>query len=314
MLQVAPTQISSLRCLPLRSSSIKDVIDTKHHGTIYHRGHVAGLFCQPKGRLSTRRASLVDATLPLLVSHHPGLYVGIGMNTLVYILGNGILLKGLALDGFLSSWVLGCASFSAFGVYGYALVCLYFLLGSWVTKVRMDVKIREGTAEAKGGRRGIGSVLGSGLAGMVCAVLALSEKIHGIPMVLLQIGFVTSFCSKLFDTVSSEIGKAYGKTTYLATTFERVPRGTEGAVSLEGTVAGMSASVFLGCCAVLLGMITPEALLYVITASFIANYAESIIGAIFQGRVEWLTNDLVNIIQITIASCVSILLSYYFVK
>jgi uncharacterized protein (TIGR00297 family) len=62
-----------------------------------------------------------------------------------------------------------------------------------------------------------------------------------------QIGFVASFCSKLSDTVSSEVGKAYGKTTYLVTTFELVPRGTEGAVSLEGTAAGVgAAAVFSG--------------------------------------------------------------------
>jgi uncharacterized membrane protein len=36
-----------------------------------------------------------------------------------------------------------------------------------------------------------------------------------------------------------QVGKAYGKTTYLITTFERVPAGTEGAVSLEGTLAGV---------------------------------------------------------------------------
>lgn len=248
--------------------------------------------------------------LSQLTARHPGLLVGAVMNTLVYILGNRILLKGLALDGYVSSWVLGLLSFSAFGVYGYALVCLYFILGSWATKIKMDVKIREGTAEAKGGRRGIGSVLGSGVAGMVCAGVAL---LHGdIPMELLQTGFVASFCSKLSDTVSSEIGKGYGKTTYLATTFESVPRGTEGAVSLEGTLAGVGASILLGCCAVLVGMITLKGLLYVIVASFIANYAESVLGAVYQDRIAWLTNDVVNIIQITCASVVSMLLSYYF--
>jgi uncharacterized protein (TIGR00297 family) len=54
---------------------------------------------------------------------------------------------------------------------------------------------------------------------------------------------VASFCSKLSDTVSSEVGKAYGQTTYLITTFQLVPRGTEGAVSLEGTAAGAIAAV-----------------------------------------------------------------------
>ncbi len=54
---------------------------------------------------------------------------------------------------------------------------------------------------------------------------------------------MASFCSKLSDTVSSEVGKAYGQTTYLITTFQLVPRGTEGAVSLEGTAAGAIAAV-----------------------------------------------------------------------
>ena len=58
-----------------------------------------------------------------------------------------------------------------------------------------------------------------------------------------QIGFVASFASKLSDTVSSEVGKAYGRTTYLATNFKVVQRGTEGAVSLEGTFAGIAAAL-----------------------------------------------------------------------
>jgi uncharacterized membrane protein len=117
-----------------------------------------------------------------------------------------------------------------------------------------------------------GSVWGSGLAGMACAVAALATGVQE-PW---RIGFVASFVSKLSDTVSSEIGKvcscplpspeqvqsqskeetqnllgipllgihqAYGQTTYLITTLQRVPRGTEGAISAEGTLAGALAAV-----------------------------------------------------------------------
>lgn len=35
-----------------------------------------------------------------------------------------------------------------------------------------------------------------------------------------QVGFAASFASKLADTTSSEIGKAYGQTTYLVTTLQ----------------------------------------------------------------------------------------------
>ena len=53
----------------------------------------------------------------------------------------------------------------------------------------------------------------------------------------LILAYVPSLATKLGDTFASEIGKAYGKTTFLITTFERVEPGTEGAVSAEGTAA-----------------------------------------------------------------------------
>ena len=55
---------------------------------------------------------------------------------------------------------------------------------------------------------------------------------------ILKVGFLAALATKLSDTCGSEIGKAYGKTAYLVTTWKVVPRGTEGAVSVEGTVAG----------------------------------------------------------------------------
>ena len=53
----------------------------------------------------------------------------------------------------------------------------------------------------------------------------------------------------------AQVGKAYGQTTYLVTTFERVTRGTEGAVSLEGTLAGIAAAVLFAGIALALGQV-----------------------------------------------------------
>ncbi|CAI7830856.1 unnamed protein product [Closterium sp. NIES-54] len=66
-----------------------------------------------------------------------------------------------------------------------------------------------------------------------------------------QLGYVASFATKLSDTAGSEIGKAFGKRTFLVTSFQPVPRGTEGAVSLEGTLAGLAAAVVLSAAALL---------------------------------------------------------------
>jgi len=241
----------------------------------------------------------------------PGLPVGVIANTVVYVLGNRVLLKGLALDGYVSSYVLGCLSYAAFGPCGYLLVCIYFLIGSYVTKLKMDVKEKEGTAEARGGRRGVGSVLGSGLAGLACAaavLLGVPSVVSTLSFEALKVGFTASFCSKLSDTVSSEVGKAYGKTAYLATTLKKVARGTEGAVSLEGTVAGVVASVVLGACGFIGGLVDGRGLVCVIAASVVANYLESLVGAGVQrgGAVPWLTNDVVNMLQISVASVLGI--------
>jgi uncharacterized membrane protein len=49
---------------------------------------------------------------------------------------------------------------------------------------------------------------------------------------------VASLATKLSDTFASEIGKAYGKTTFLITTLERVEPGTEGLCTTELFVVG----------------------------------------------------------------------------
>ena len=45
-----------------------------------------------------------------------------------------------------------------------------------------------------------------------------------------------------------------------------------------------------------------------VVAAFLANTAESIVGAAVQGRVAWLTNDVVNALQISLAAALAVLL------
>ncbi|CAN0891237.1 Protein VTE6, chloroplastic [Linum grandiflorum] len=174
----------------------------------------------------------------------------------------------------------------------------------------MAQKEAQGVAEKRKGRRGPGSVIGSGAAGCVCALLS----IYGVGgegfSQLWVLGFVASFCTKLNDTASSEIGKAYGKTTYLATTFKVVPRGTEGAVSVEGTLAGFLAAIILASISCLLGQIDGSEAVICVIASQIANFGESLIGAVFQEKdgFGWLNNDAVNVINISIGSVLAVVM------
>jgi len=242
------------------------------------------------------------------------------------VAGARVLLAGLTPSGVAHASFLGAATWAAFGSGGYALVCLYFLAGSGVTRLGLARKQAEGTAEARGGRRGPGSVWGSGAAGAACAaaalLLALPPAAGAPPPVapawflppplaalasdpsFWRVGFVAAFASKLADTASSEVGKAYGRTTYLAAPpFRPVPRGTEGAVSAEGTGAGALAALAFALAALVLGQLAgPGEAAAVVAAAALANAFESALGATAQGRVAWLSNDVVNALQISVAA------------
>ncbi|XP_047330904.1 protein VTE6, chloroplastic [Impatiens glandulifera] len=246
----------------------------------------------------------------------PTLQSALACNVIIFILGSPILRSGLSLSGIGSAFLLGSLTWRAFGPPGFLIVAAYFIIGTAATKVKMVQKEAEGVAEKKKGRRGPASVLGSSAAGCVCAFLSILG-IGGKPISHLWVlGFIASFCTKLSDTVSSEIGKAYGKTTYLVTTFKTVPRGTEGAMSLEGTLAGLLASVILSSAGCLLGEIKAVEAIICVAASQFANLGESIIGASFQEKegFRWLNNDVVNVINITMGSIFAILIQQFLIK
>ncbi|CAN0915259.1 Protein VTE6, chloroplastic [Linum grandiflorum] len=166
---------------------------------------------------------VVSDAISLLQSPHPTWQSSLFNNFLIFILGSPILVSGLSFSGISAAFLLGTLIWRAFGPSGFLLVASYFIIrgigfcccfqGTGVTKVKMSQKEAQGIAEKRRGRRGPGSVIGSSAAGCVCAFLS----IYGVGgeefAQLWQLGFVASFCTKLNDTVSSEIGKAYAKTT-----------------------------------------------------------------------------------------------------
>ncbi|CAI0441040.1 unnamed protein product [Linum tenue] len=252
---------------------------------------------------------VVSEAIGLLQSPDPTWQSALLNNLLIFVLGSPILVTGLSFPGISAAFLLGTLTWRAFGPSGFLLVASYFVIGTGVTKVKMAQKEAQGVAEKRKGRRGPGSVIGSSAAACVCALMSI-YGIGGVEFAQLwQLGFVASFCTKLNDTVSSEIGKAYGKTTYLVTTFKVVPRGTEGAVSLEGTLAGFLASIVLASIGCLMGQINGAEALICVVASQIANFGESIIGAVFQEKegYQWVRNSDHFIISL-IPTCCSALI------
>ncbi len=211
--------------------------------------------------------------------------------------------KLLTPAGYGNAWLLGVIIWLAFGWRGYATVLFYFFVGSAVTKIGMAEKEALGIAEARGGIRGPGNVWGSALTGALCGLLAIAFPVW---QELLALGFVASLSTKLSDTTATEIGKAYGERTFLITTLSPVPRGTEGAISLEGTLAGVLGSLALAAVAYAIGLVSLTGVVVCAIAAFIATTVESLIGATVEDQLGWLTHDLVNIINTTIGAIVAI--------
>ncbi|MEM9163181.1 MAG: TIGR00297 family protein [Cyanobacteria bacterium P01_F01_bin.4] len=212
--------------------------------------------------------------------------------------------------GYLNAWVLGVLLWGAVGWQAFAVTMAYFAVGTAVTKVGFAQKEAAGIAEARGGVRGPGNVWGSALVAAVCALLVLVVTLTGNGASAwigwLVLGLVASLATKLSDTSATEIGKAYGQRTFLITTLKPVPRGTEGAVSLEGTLAGAVGSILLATFAWGIGLIAPVGILICAIAAFIATNIESLIGATIEGKIPGLTHDVVNIINTLIGAGVAV--------
>ena len=89
-----------------------------------------------------------------------------------------------------------------------------------------------------------------------------------------------------------------------------VPRGTEGAISLEGTAASLVGSGLMAGVMAGLGVIeTPQAVALVTAVGMAATLLESLIGATLQARVAWLSNEAVNGLQTLVAALLAMALA-----
>lgn len=212
--------------------------------------------------------------------------------------------KSLTNSGLVNAWFLGNILLTCGGFQAWTSCALYFLIGTIVTKIKMGEKEKAGIAEKRGGMRGPENVWGSAAtAAIFCSLLG-----HGGNDNLLKLAFMSSLATKASDTSASEIGKAFGKNTFLITNLKRVPPGTEGAVSIEGTIAGIIGSILIAVYGIEIGWVQDwNQLGVVVISSFIATTIESFLGATIQND-KLITNEFINFINTMVGSLVTLLL------
>ena len=213
--------------------------------------------------------------------------------------------------GWISAGILGTILWGCMSWQGWISVVIYLLFGSLVTRIGFRFKKEKGISEKREGKRGPENVWGSAATGLFFAIMA---NLNLANIVLFKIGFAASFVAKLADTFGSEIGKRFGRDTYLITSFKRVESGTEGGVSIEGTLASILGAIVMAYVMLCLSIISTKSQFIIVSISgFLATILESIIGAKYQNKFK-LSNEGVNAIQTSISSLLAIFffMSYLF--
>jgi uncharacterized protein (TIGR00297 family) len=187
---------------------------------------------------------------------------------------------------------------------GWLLLLVTFAAAVISSRMGLQRKQSLGIAEERGGRRGAGNAIANTGVAAVAALMASLTYAHDLAL----LAFVAALAAGGSDTVASEIGKAWGRSTYLITSARPVPPGTSGALSLEGTVAGIAAALLLGAVGATLGLIPWTLVGVVATGATLGSLAESILGATLEPR-GVVNNDVLNFLNTAIAAAVAVQLA-----
>src|SRR5579872_3149379 len=186
---------------------------------------------------------------------------------------------------------------------GFAGLLAVFVL-TWVTtRFGYKRKQRLGTAEARSGRNAL-QVLANLGTSAICAVLYTTL----LPDVRFLVAMAAALAEAAADTVSSEMGQALGRAPRLITTWQKVEPGTNGAVTLAGTMDGATAATAVALVFALSGIFSWRSFAICAGAGVAGMIFDSFLGATLE-RSHWLGNNAVNFASTIIAAVLAFLLS-----
>ncbi len=225
------------------------------------------------GALALLLPALPNAAVLLEPEALRRLALGVGVNVALPALAAAfgvVRPSGAVAGGIVGALVLGLG-----GVGPYALLWAFFAGGTLATRFGRARKEAMGKAEAAGGRRSAANVLANcSVAAFLVACAALTPD--AAP--LLHLAAAAAFATALMDTIGTEVGQAIRTPTVLLPDLRRVPPGTDGAVSIAGTLAGLLAAALLGLLGAVLGLYATGAVPVVVAAALVGTVVESLLG------------------------------------
>jgi uncharacterized protein (TIGR00297 family) len=254
----------------------------------------------------------------VIMSLQPTLPIGVWPDTVVWLAINGGLAiagyfaRSVNLSGAIGGWLLGAILIFGAGWPMYVALLAFFILGTAATKLGYANKAKAGLAQEGGGRRGFSHAFSNVGVAAICAIaVSRASRVDDDPLQAMTLWYlmgIASLATAAADTCASEIGQLIGRRAFLPLTLKRVPVGTEGAVSIEGTLAGLAGGFLVALAGVATfnyGLPLPEwypqtatgfdvVVLLVTASAFLGSYLESIAGSWNRKRITPVPNGVLN--------------------
>lgn len=211
----------------------------------------------------------------------------------------GWLARSVSVSGMFGGIALGAVMIIFGGWELYLTMLLFFVIGSVVTRMGFARKAAAGLAQELGGRRGFSHAFSNiGVASILAIFITSSTR----PAELLWMAAIASLATAAADTTASEVGQLIGRRAFQPLTLKRVPAGTEGAVSLEGTVAGAIAGFVVASLGIWLirdQVVGSVAVVVVIVglSAIVGSWLESVAGSFNRHRALDVSNGALNFLN-----------------
>ncbi|MGB8010521.1 MAG: DUF92 domain-containing protein [Terriglobales bacterium] len=177
--------------------------------------------------------------------------------------------------------------FAGAGPTAFAMLAALFVMTWLTTRLGYRRKLALGIAERKEGRNAWQILANLAVAALGAVVFSATGNRIWL------VATVSALAEAATDTVASEIGQWRGPDALLITTWQRVSAGTDGGITISGSLAGLAAGVVITAVAAVGGML-PQAQLWIpLAAGFAGMLFDSILGATLQRR-GWISNQAVN--------------------
>jgi uncharacterized protein (TIGR00297 family) len=205
----------------------------------------------------------------------------------------------LSWRGAVAAAVFGLIVYRSMGIPGFAVMSTFLILASLATKAGYARKRKLSIAQGRAGERGVVNVLANGL-----VPLTIAGFYPWLPSPLLRTAFTAAVATAAFDTVSTEIGQWLGRHPFDPVTFRRVPVGAKGAVSVEGSLAGILGASCVAFLAAALGWISVLAATLALLGAFLGAMTESLMGSRFRFDFRY-SDEALNLYSTLLGACLA---------